>query len=49
MIKLDHELKRMGIDIDDPKFDIKKFEVPNPRPPKQRGWTGPPPVAIRPP
>ena len=33
--KLYQELKRMGIDVDAADFDISKFEVPNPRPPKK--------------
>ena len=51
MIKLDNELKKMGINVDDPNFDISKFEVPNPRPPKTRGWVGGPQshAPIRPP
>jgi hypothetical protein len=38
MNKLDQELKKMGINVDDPNFDISQFEVPNPRPPKARGY-----------
>ena len=34
MQKLETELKKMGINVDDPGFDIRQFEVPNPRPPK---------------
>ncbi len=34
--KLEKELIKMGINIDDPKFNIKDYEIPNPRPPKKR-------------
>ena len=34
--KLENDLKKMGINVDDPKFDIALFEVPNPRPPKAK-------------
>ena len=34
--KLEKELLKMGIDVDDPKFNIKDYEIPNPRPPKRR-------------
>ena len=30
--KLEKELLRMGINVDDTKFNIKDFEIPNPRP-----------------
>ena len=35
-IKLEKDLKKMGIDIDDPNFNIKDYEVPDPRPPKRK-------------
>ena len=35
MQKLDNELKKMGINIDDPNFEIEKYDIINPRPPKQ--------------
>ena len=30
--KLEKDLLKIGIDLDDPKFNIKDYEVPNPRP-----------------
>ena len=33
--KLDNELKKMGIDVDAPDFNINQYTVPNPRPPKK--------------
>lgn len=30
--KLEKELQRMGINVDDPKFNIKDYDVPEPRP-----------------
>ena len=32
--KLESDLKKMDIMIEHPSFDIRQFEVPNPRPPK---------------
>ena len=32
--KLDQELKKNGINIDDKSFELKQYDVPNPRPPK---------------
>lgn len=42
--KLEKELQRMGINVDDPKFNIKDFDVPEPRPKRRRldGPGGPP-------
>ena len=37
---MENDLKKMGIDIDDPSFQISDFDVPNPRPPKNRGYDG---------
>ncbi len=34
--KLEKELKRLGIDVDDPKFNIKDYDVPDPRPMKKK-------------
>ena len=34
--KLEKELLKMGIDVDDAKFNIKDYEIPNPRPQKRR-------------
>ena len=34
--KLEKDLLKLGIDLDDPKFNIKDYEIPNPRPPKRR-------------
>ena len=39
--KLDQELKKLGIDVDAPDFEISKFEVPNPRPPKTKNFDPP--------
>ena len=33
---MENDLKKMGIDIDDPNFTIADYDVPNPRPPKNR-------------
>ena len=32
--KFEAELKKQGININNPSFDISHFDVPNPRPPK---------------
>ncbi len=42
---------RFGIDVDDPKFNIKDYEIPNPRPPKKKPEMGmmPPPGMYYPP
>jgi hypothetical protein len=37
----------MGINVDDPTFDISQFEVQNPRPPKNRGYGMPQAAPIR--
>ena len=34
--RLEKELLKIGIDLDDPKFNIKDYEIPNPRPSKRR-------------
>lgn len=34
--KLEKDLVKQGINVDDPKFDIKDYEVPEPRPPKRK-------------
>lgn len=34
--KLEKELLKIGINVDDPKFSIKDYEVPDPRPPKKK-------------
>ena len=34
--KLEKELLKQGIDVDDAKFNINDFDVPNPRPPKKK-------------
>ena len=34
--KLEKELLKIGINVDDPKFNIKDYEIPNPRPAKKR-------------
>ncbi len=49
-VKLEKELQRMGINIDDPKFNIKDYEIPNPRPQKRRpDMMMPPPMMFYPP
>ena len=35
-IKLEKELKIIGIDVDSSKFNIKEYEVPEPRPQKKK-------------
>ena len=36
MQKLEKELQRMGINVDDPKFNIKDYDVPDVRPAKKK-------------
>ena len=35
-MKLEKDLLRMGINIDDPKFNISDYEIADPRPPKKK-------------
>mmetsp|Transcript_11194 Transcript_11194/g.11260 ORF Transcript_11194/g.11260 Transcript_11194/m.11260 type:complete len:192 (-) Transcript_11194:27-602(-) len=54
-IKLEKELKLIGIDIDNPKFRLKDYEIPEPRPQKKKDmppmhmYMGPPPGGLMPP
>ena len=34
--KLDNELKKLGINVDDPSFDISQYQMINPRPQKRQ-------------
>lgn len=43
MQKLERELQRLGVNVDDPKFNIKDYDVPDPRPPKRKPGMMPPP------
>lgn len=51
--KLEKDLLAKGINMDDPKFNIKDYEIPNPRPQKRRpemmGMMPPPPHMYYPP
>ena len=47
-VKLEKELQKMGINVDDSKFNIKDYDVPEPRP-KRRRMEGPPPGFFFPP
>ena len=49
--KLEKELLKLGINLDDPKFNLKDYEIPNPRPPKKKpDMMGmPPPIYYPPP
>jgi len=41
-MKIEKELTKMGINVDDPNFDLKDYEVPVPNPPKKKQENVPP-------